>query len=1215
MTTTVDKNAKKEGRSWTPEQASAIGERSKTLLVSAAAGSGKTAVLTERILKSLTDPENPTDITELLVVTYTNAAAAEMRERIGKELKRAVEREPENSHLAKQLMLLPLAKIRTIDSFCNDILKSNAQSMGISPNYRIGDAAEQQILAFSVLEGMIGAIYDGKMPELMSPESFEEMADCLTDSRNMGALSELFYKIYEDFSCAERGIATLGEMANAYDPTRFQAPEQTPFGEHFMRRLHATAAHFYKLLDSDRATLACGTDHEVAYAGVISEILAMLSSLFAEKRYSRVPALLSVSMPDLPRKKTGVDLTDAEEAAKKHKAELSRALTELKKPFSFTEESWQYLFSGLYTRLRTLSAFLEKFDELYLSQKYSRGMLGYHDIERLVYNALWHGGERTELALGIAAGFKGVYIDEYQDVNSLQNKIFEAISSERNRFMVGDIKQSIYSFRHAEPGIFAGMKRDFPAYGAASDDGRASIFMSANFRCDEPIVNFVNGVFDKVFGVIGESIGYTDGDKLIFAKDRIPGMACGCDVPTVIVAEDPGTSEDDEVRSAVLPRIVAEKIEEILKNDRLNDGRAVMPKDIAIIMRSARGRASDYASALSARGIAAGVSEEKNFFLNSEILLALCLLNVIDNPRRDVYLAGLLRSPLFDFSADELYLISNFSWGETLYERLVKYCAANKDFSKGESFLRWLEEYREISEGVGADELIYKLYHETGLLALAAKGGGADNLTLLYNYARGFEGSTYKGLNAFIGFINTVIDRRSEFRPTKSEIGENEVSIITSHSSKGLEFPIVFVVDTGKNIFSSNRSDSARIAYVDGFGASFCLRTPSGLALVESPVHMAVKEKAKEARLEEEMRVLYVSLTRARERLFVVGSVTKDAEEYVADRRERGELLTSYSMSKMQTFLDIMVATRPDARLITVPLSETDEENNEADAPLAQELSEEDGASRKDFENEKIPDRKDAADTEASPDGLTGCDELLRRFTFVYPHEHLTVLPEKTSVSVLYPRVLDGSEDEPAPERTQRRRLPSFIDGGAHDESAKRGIATHMFMQFFDPAGLRANGAEGELSRLVTEGFLSAADSSRVRINEIEKFSRSELLKKMESAKRLYREMRFNAQLPAYRFTEDGELKEKLRDETLLVQGVIDCIIENEDGTLHLVDYKTDRLTAAELEDRELAASTLRRKHSLQLGYYAMAIERIFGKAPSLVEVYSLPLGDSIKIL
>lgn len=1203
MTTTIDKNdkteEKKQERSWTDEQRSAIEVRDKTLLVSAAAGSGKTAVLTERIITAITEGENPPGINELLVVTFTKAAAAEMRERIGKAIRKAADADPQNRRLQRQLMLLPSAKIRTIDSFCNDILKSNADKVGISPDYRIGDAAEQQLLANSVLEGMINAVYDGELADVCTAEEFEELADCLTDTRGMGALSEIFYSLYMELSCAIEGVGLLSEYAERFNPTGYTSPEATPYGIHFKSRLIDACLHHRRVFESLMAELAGGSPEEQAYIPTLRDETVRLDSLISAKTFETVSELLSMKAIEFPRKKRGTELTDLQEHAGKCKKSCMSDIRENAAIFKISRDDWKRLYDGIYPKLVTLAAFMARFDELYMELKRKKCMLGYHDIERFVYECLWQNGEKTEVARALASEFREVYIDEYQDVNALQNKIFEALSTERNRFMVGDIKQSIYSFRSADPDIFASMKKSFPSLKDADTSPTASIFMSANFRCDEGVVRFVNGIFDKIFAIVGENIGYTALDKLVFAKDRIPGMTVGKAVPEIIVAKDPGTSAEGEERSLLLPKIVAKRVLELMDTETLNDGSPIRAKDIAVIMRSARGRAADYAAALKCVGVGARVADEKNFFLNCEVLLALCFLNAIDNPRRDIYLAGLLRSPIYDFSADELYRISSSSRRGSLYERLLDYNAANPDFEKGHAFVKKLNEYRDVAEGIGADELLYRLYHETGLLALASQNGGKDNLEVLYNYARTFEGASYRGLYSFIGFINTVVERRSEFSSVKEAASTDEVSIITAHSSKGLEYPIVFYVDAQKDFYKSGAGEGSRMNLSSELGLTFRLRTPSGLAIVENPPHSANAESKKQARLEEELRILYVVLTRARERLFVVGSTTQDLEEYVQKTRERTEFLDIHSLRKMQRMLDIILASRPDAELELIDNSEQEAEDFE-------------------FESDELMPNDTQTGKRSDAEECTSKDEYLERFRYKYPYEELSRVPGKMSVSTLYPTVLDGV-DEPQsialPEADGRRVLPQFMLGDKVDESAKRGIATHLFMQFCNLENAHENGAEAELSRLVCEGFMSENERALVRLDEIEAFVKSPLFAKMRSAKKLYRELRFNVNLPAELFTKDTERMEALSGSNVLVQGVVDCIIEDENGGLTLVDYKTDRLSKKELSDEALARETLYNKHFQQLYYYTLAAERIFGRKPLGAKVYSLALGAAVDII
>ena len=1167
---------------WTDEQLSAINTRDKTLLVSAAAGSGKTATLTERIIRSLTDPVSPMDIDSILVVTFTNAAASELRAKISRALTQAVEQNPEDKHLKRQLYLLPAAKIRTIDSFCNEILRANCDRVGLTPGYRIADTAECELMAISIIEGLIEAAYSGSLTEVATPAEFEELADCLTDSGRTEELAEVFRYIHLKCDSAEDGIHLLSTLIEKYNTADLPV-EQTHFGSYLMADYRAMLDHYIGCVERYYRDFSQGSEAEKKYLDMLSCDLDLLRSLRGAESYEtareRICAAGFVRKPTVRKDKTeNMDVYSA--LRDMMKADVG----DMRDYFTYSTAQWQALNSSLYRLLSILYRFEVRFDGLFLEEKRRRGALSYADIERYTYNCLIKDGEPTDIARNVAAQFDAIYIDEYQDVNSLQNRIFEAISRPDNRFMVGDIKQSIYGFRSACPEIFAAMKSSFPPLAVAEGDC-ASIFMSRNFRCDKGVVDFVNNIFDRAFGFVAASIGYTDGDKLGYAKIH-PHAEPEYRYPDVCMLDKPAEGAPGA------PDAVAAKIQELLESGRLNDGSPISPSDVAIILRNARGRDVEYAAALENIGIPSCISGAKDFFLSPEVLLALCLLNTIDNPGRDIYLAGLLCSPLFDFTADELYLVGKMG-KDTLYESLCEYVRSTPDFAKGVSFLRTLEYYRTIAEGVSVDTLIYKLYRETGLMALASRSGGKENLTLLYDYARSYEAGSFKGLYNFISFINNIIDKKTTFDDTRARAGVDAVKIVTAHASKGLEYPVVFLVEADGRIYNKDRA--SRLAFSEDFGISFRLRTPSGLAVVNNPVQDLINHRITSKLYEEELRVLYVALTRARERLFVVGECPViDTDEYLMKLSVIRDNLSSYSFANLSSYQEIILAC-------------------EGSRPMRLE----------EFVSLSTAEKQEIAVEEAkkdeSPDTERLRDLLLERFSFKYPDPHLTTLPEKMSVSNMSPTVLDGSENEldlPMDEEEEERHiLPAFASGSAQDESAKRGIATHLFMQFCDLDRLVSEGASAELDRLTALGFIGGEDAARVRLGEIEKFRRSALIREMLSAKRVHRELRFNVYLPATAFTTEEDKLIAYKDKEILVQGVIDCIIERPDGGITLCDYKTDRLSKDELADRSLAEARLRAKHSMQLGLYSMAIERIFGKRPDRVEVYSLPLGDTVSII
>ena len=582
--------------------------------------------------------------------------------------------------------------------------------------------------------------------------------------------------------------------------------------------------------------------------------------------------------------------------------------------------------------------------------------------------------------------------------------------------------------------------------------------------------------------------------------------------------------------------------------------------------------------------------------MNPEILLALCLLNTVDNPRRDVYLSGLLLSPLYRFLPEELVMIRRESERSLpLYDALTAYVERHPDFEKGAQFLKRLTYLREAAEGMPIDRLLRLLFSETGLLSVGGADGkgGRQNLLLLYHYARSFTASSFKGLYQFIEYLNEIIRNRRTFRSvSESTADPRAVRIMTVHGSKGLEFPVCFVVDGGKSL---RPKDLKNNWLFDGkLGFAMMLRDASGFARVNNPIRVAVADSISEKTAEEELRLLYVALTRARERLYVTGCVSANQsfENFLAKCRLSHANLTGSAVRDAASYLEWILSAIGENGggvanvLIDPPFSEVCATSTEP---------------------------KTEAEEPSEDPALVSL--LRERFSYVYPHAHLGKLPGKLSVSRLSPTVLDGSNDtakllEPRKEDLEDEkppRLPLFYGGEDPAIGAKRGTATHEFLQFCDPAALRENGVRAELDRLLSEGFLAPHKAELVRLDELERFRGSPLLDELLSSVRLYRELRFNSMLPAVLFTEDGVLREAMRDSTVLVQGVIDCLYETPSGELVLVDYKTDRLDRRDLEGSK---RRLILRHREQLLYYAMAIRRMLGRAPDRILLYSLCLSD-----
>ena len=656
------------GRSWTESQLDAINTRDRTLLVSAAAGSGKTATLTERIISSVLDESNPINIEDMLIVTYTRAAVGELRERIGKAVKKALKERPDDERLERQLHMLPSAKISTIDAFCADILRANAERVGINPSFRVPDSAEAQLLGENILAGLIEAIYEGELPEVATPKELDALTDCLAQARKQNELPKIIHKIYSSTLNALEGVGAIGMLVDEFNPEKFAGVENTGFGGYCITRLSEMLAHYKRVFrDIHSEISAIGDGKHAKVLDMIDDALALIDTLEKKKTYTDIRDVLSTYEFKRAASVSKKDnLPPIGIVRKAFKEDIEKIRDDF---FLHPEEEWRIAYNGLYRQFDVLYRVVREFDRLFRQEKTRRGMCEFSDVERLTYECLWQDGEKTDVAKEQAKLYKAVYIDEYQDVNSLQNKIFEAISTETNRFMVGDIKQSIYEFRSANPSIFADMKKSFPPLKTNGDYPAASIFMSNNFRCDEGVIDFVNDVFDRIFHYLRKSIGYVEGDRLTFSKvydHEKPAYVYPevCLVPS-ISQSDPRYALLGE-NTDLVPEVVARKIKELIDEGHLDNGEKIQPRHIAIILRNVKNKGVKYARELGKLGIPAALAENERFFINPDVLLVLCLLNSIDNPHKDVYLAGLMCSPIYTFKLGDVALIRKLAPADTL---------------------------------------------------------------------------------------------------------------------------------------------------------------------------------------------------------------------------------------------------------------------------------------------------------------------------------------------------------------------------------------------------------------------------------------------------------------------------------------------------------------------------------------------------------------------
>ena len=1204
-------------REWTKAQKAAINEPNRTLLVSAAAGSGKTAVLTERIIKTLTDADHPADISRILVVTFTRAATGELRERIAKALSEALAKDPTNAHLTRQLMLLGGAHISTIDSFYLDLVRAHFATAGFPPTFRLADETELASLRREIMNDTVDAMY-AEEPD------FSLISDIFCDLRTESSLTDILLSITERLQKLPESIDALLRSAKEMRDGK-HIPLETAWGKCYLLEIEALASRGATLF-SHALSLLCSADENdkmtLKFAPLYGEIKARCEQLLTavkNKDYPLLRDLLTAPFAYSLGRHRIPPLTDEQEAIRLL-CEDFRSIQKWKKTtaqlgaFSSEEiaDSAEQSAKALELLHETLRRYLKKYGE----EKHRRGVAEFTDVSRAAFRLLVNtDGTPTPLAREISLNYDAIYIDEYQDTDAMQDAAFSAIATERNRFMVGDIKQSIYRFRGAEPSIFGNYRKRFPPLEACDENSpEATVFMSDCFRCDKSVIDFSNTVSGFLFGNNADSIGYTKEDDLRFSKPLPTPDYQSAKCRVLLVDPTAGDDNDDEDQGDSEARLVAAEIDKLLKTGYKADGTRITAADISVLMRSTK-HAKPIANALAAYGIPTNDTSRYNLFESPEVLCVYSLLAAIDNPFRDVSLAAALRSPFFGFTLEELVrLRAGGDRALSLYESLLQAAeVSDGDLAEkvGATVAR-IKLFRQKARTLPVDRFLRYLYRETGVLSFSGyenapgstKKSRRANLNRLYEYARSFEAGGFKGLYQFVRYIDDIMDNGTKIPANEGE--KDAVSLVSIHHSKGLEYPVCFIVGTAS---SFSKDDLKPALLIDKrIGCAPKLPNAGPFSRTNTFFRAATALALKRQSREEEMCVLYVAMTRARERLIITGRPQGNADKLLEKTSPSASLPATFFKDMGGSYLEWILTALQGAdhssfaEITVIPETEIPK-TPEADSACMNKGGDEPGASAQ----------------------SAVLHELNERFAFTYPHEHLTRLPAKLSVSRLSPEALDVFDSDGAPspasllsEDAERllhsfERVPTF--GKRQADAAARGTATHEFLQFCDFAAAEKNGVDAELARLIDAKFLPPEHRDAVRIDELEAFFKSPFYASLSHATGLWRETRFHIFLPAASFTKDAAFIAELGDEKLPVQGVIDLFYTDADGKLILCDYKTDRLTPAEKKDPALAAKMLSARHGQQLSYYARALQEICGRAPDRILIYSLPLGDAVEAI
>lgn len=1223
---------------WTQEQQRVIDTRDCDILVSAAAGSGKTAVLVARILSIITDKEKPVDIDRLLVVTFTNAAAGEMRERIREALERRAEEEPDNIHLQRQLVLVHNAKITTIHSFCLNVLRNHFQIAGIDPAFRIADTGEITLLEQETVHETVAEAYEN------AGESFHEFVEGFATGKSDQIIENTVLSIYHyalgqpwpkewlesccrmyprlDFKSEDVGLDDTylnSEIIGGCENESVQKEVPDEFGENSEQWIAYIEQDTEKILaDADaqirRAIGICEEpDGPYPYLKALQDDLRILEKLRSASTYEEYAQAFEC-MPSytmLGRKKDESIAEEKKLLVQDLRAGVKDAIASLHQQYYFDKMEVlrkEYAKSGEY--IREIVKLTEAFMERLAARKAEKNILDFGDLEHFALRTLvkQQDGKTapTAAAEEYAEMFEEIMIDEYQDSNLVQELILKSVSGrgrgEHNLFMVGDVKQSIYRFRLARPELFM---EKYRTYKNEDDSTSCRIDLHKNFRSREQVLGSVNYLFRQIMTEGLGGIEY-DSDAALYPgavfEKRPQGEAF---LETEFLLLDAQTQTKQETEA----RLIGRRIREIVGKEEVLDKetgayRSAKYGDIVILLRTVSGWAETFGEILGDMGIPCFTGSQKGYFSAAEVRTVLAYLQILDNPVQDIPLASVLRSAIGGLTDEELAVIRSSFKERHFYDCVQAYrvYGDNKELcGKLDRFFEVFDRLRTKCAHTPVHLLIWEMLEVTGYgayaQALPAGSQRKANLDMLIEKAISYESTSYRGLYHFVRYIENLKKYEVDYGEANTGTeADNTVRIMSIHKSKGLEFPIVFVSGLGKQF---NESDvRSKVVMHPEFGlACDCVDTKLRTRQ-PSILKKTIQKKTAAENLGEELRVLYVALTRAKEKLILTGCVS-DAQSklnrWQTASLYEGEALTYSDLTSASTYLDWIVP----ALLHKMKNGVLPEESHFS----MQLLCEEEEAVQETWQ------RSDEAIRLAQLMNLPvqECfDEETRVyldsvFEAVYPYEADAQIVGKLSVSELK-KLSYVPEEEDAQEmyrpETVIPLLPEFREKKQTLHGAKRGTAYHTFMENLDYS--KKDELEIQLEELISCGKMSEEEGKTLCLNDIRTFLETESGKRMERAALsgcLRRERPFVLGIPADHIREEWNPQE-----TVLVQGIIDAYFI-EDGQITVLDYKTDRVMSSE----ELVM-----RYRAQLDYYALALERLTGCHIKDKIIYSFHLGEDI---
>jgi helicase-exonuclease AddAB, AddA subunit, Firmicutes type len=1203
---------------WTKEQQSAIDDRNKNLLVSAAAGSGKTAVLVERIIQLIL--RDGVNIDEMLIVTFTQAAAGEMRERISRALLGALEANDQNGeYLRSQINLLGRASISTLHAFCMDVVRRYFHVVDINPNFRVGDATETTLLKTEALEELLESEYEKGDPD------FCRLVEMYGGGRDDSPLQDLIARIYEFIQSKPDPLGWLYDKADDFKLDAGDLAESS-WGRTIIRQIQIELAGAEELLQEALAQTGL-PGGPIAYQAALQSDLDMvdgLKTVLQESRPSFYERLQQVHPISLARAGKDVD-PKLQDEVKNLRDQAKKIIKEIQTKLLFqSPEDFCRDLNELHPSIKYLYSLIQAFSERYREQKADKSIVDFNDLEHYALTIL----KNPEIAGEYQRHYACIFVDEYQDSNLVQETILNLIRNPDNLFLVGDVKQSIYRFRLADPSLFM---EKYTAFALETGGCQRRIDLSINFRSRPAIIAGINDIFSRIMSAECGEIDYNE-SVYLYAGVELPvdldEEMTGPPLELILVeknseghlpAEPTDESESEDIGDVEAEaRIAARRIKELsgqlFYDSKLGCCRPLEYRDMVVLMRAARQPADVFYETFMAEGIPVYADVERGYFQTLEINLFMNLLRLIDNKRQDIPLVSVMRSPIGGFSLDEMITVRASSQAPNYYEALEEYVAMYNDTLQCRllDFINRLNSWKEESRFMNMDEFIWHLLVTTGFYHyVGAMPGGLQrqaNLRILLERANQYQSTALKGLFHFIKFVDKLRTGVADMGMAKilSE-NENVVRIMSIHKSKGLEFPVVIVAGLGRG-FNAGDTRAPVLVHKD-LGLGPCYVNPELRITRDTIARIALKHRIKMENLAEEMRILYVACTRPREKLILMGSI----RDLAARVKKWGKAISPFQLTRGLCHLDWIgpvVMRHPDGRILRELDSAHQAEPEECQFDYHWRVNIINRSDR----SLAAPDREQETDLEQilsghmAGGGSPEKDRIWLRLNWQYPYREAIMIPSKISVSQVKNLQSSGLESLQQTGRSMTAE-PKFMQIAASGSAssalggAAKGTIMHFVMQHLDLKRVR-NEAEvdQQIKDLVSRELLREDEAQAVDSGKIMGFFRSALGQRVLKAERVHREVPFNLCYQA----ESIFAGWKDSGEELLLQGVIDLYFE-EDEDLVLVDYKTDRVTPENRE--ELIA-----RYRVQILLYQNALEKLMDRKVKNSSLYLFDSGEEVAI-